>query len=62
MHSIIVQCNGSANKNIGDAFLLTWKLDEPTELDSDDIKEAKTRKISELADQVKLIFMVASLR
>jgi hypothetical protein len=27
VHSIVVQCKGSANKNIGDAFLLTWKLD-----------------------------------
>jgi len=27
LHSIVVQCDGSANKNIGDAFLLTWKLD-----------------------------------
>ena len=26
LHSIVVQCDGSANKNIGDAFLLTWKL------------------------------------
>lgn len=28
LHSIVVQCKGAANKNIGDAFLLTWKLDE----------------------------------
>jgi len=28
LHGIVVQCDGSANKNIGDAFLLTWKLDE----------------------------------
>jgi class 3 adenylate cyclase len=28
LHGIIAQCSGSANKNIGDAFLLTWKLDE----------------------------------
>ena len=27
LHSIVVQCGGSANKNIGDAFLLTWELD-----------------------------------
>jgi len=26
LHSIVVQCGGAANKNIGDAFLLTWKL------------------------------------
>ena len=26
LHSIVVQYDGAANKNIGDAFLLTWKL------------------------------------
>lgn len=26
LHSIVVQCDGAANKNIGDAFLLTWKV------------------------------------
>jgi class 3 adenylate cyclase len=28
LHGIVVQCSGSANKNIGDAFLLTWKIDD----------------------------------
>jgi len=28
LHGIVVQCQGAANKNIGDAFLLTWKLHE----------------------------------
>jgi hypothetical protein len=27
LNSIVVQCGGAANKNIGDAFLLTWKAD-----------------------------------
>eukprot|EP00968_Pinguiococcus_pyrenoidosus_P018406 scaffold1913_cov257-Pinguiococcus_pyrenoidosus.AAC.17 len=27
VHNIVVQCGGAPNKNIGDAFLLTWKLD-----------------------------------
>jgi class 3 adenylate cyclase len=27
LHSIVTQCSGSANKNIGDAFLLTWKVE-----------------------------------
>jgi len=30
LHSIVVQCDGAANKNIGDAFLLTWKLNPKT--------------------------------
>lgn len=33
LHSIVVQCDGAANKNIGDAFLLTWKI-EPSKLNS----------------------------
>ena len=27
LHGIVAQCAGSANKNIGDAFLLVWKFD-----------------------------------
>ncbi len=28
LHNIVVQCSGAANKNIGDAFLLTWKIND----------------------------------
>ena len=31
LHSIVVQCDGAANKNIGDAFLLTWKVNTSTD-------------------------------
>ena len=42
LHDIVVQCSGSANKNIGDAFLLAWKLDDKmTDL-----------QVTSLADQV----------
>ena len=33
LHSIVNQCSGSANKNIGDAFLLTWKLEDDMSAD-----------------------------
>ncbi len=46
IHNIVAQCNGTANKNIGDAFLLTWKLDGL----SDDTR-------AELADQALLSFL-----
>lgn len=46
LHNIIVQYSGAANKNIGDAFLLTWKID-----DMNDFK-----RNSELADQALLSF------
>jgi class 3 adenylate cyclase len=35
LHSIVVQSDGAANKNIGDAFLLTWKIN-PSNLGSCD--------------------------
>ena len=28
VHSVVDKFQGSANKNIGDAFLLVWKFDE----------------------------------
>ena len=46
IHSIVVQCNGAANKNIGDAFLLTWKLDDKYSKD----------QVTSLADQALLAF------
>jgi len=46
LHQIVVQCSGAANKNIGDAFLLTWKLDD----------KLSTEEISDLADQALLAF------
>lgn len=49
LHSIVVQCSGAANKNIGDAFLLTWKLDEKLSPD----------QVSSLADQALLTFCKA---
>lgn len=48
LHDIVVQCSGSANKNIGDAFLLAWKIDEKT---------MSTNQISILADKALLAFL-----
>jgi len=47
LHNIIVQCSGSANKNIGDAFLLTWKVGE----------NLGTEQISFLADSALYAFL-----
>jgi hypothetical protein len=44
LHDIVVQCSGAANKNIGDAFLLMWKLDD----------KMQEREVSYLADQVAI--------
>jgi class 3 adenylate cyclase len=49
LHGIVVQCSGSANKNIGDAFLLTWKISEHLSPD----------EVTYLADQALLAFCKA---
>jgi len=49
LHSIVVQCSGAANKNIGDAFLLTWKLE----------KKWSAKETSAVADQALLCFCKA---
>jgi len=49
LHSIVCQCSGSANKNIGDAFLLTWKLED----------DMTTDQMALLADQALLTFCKA---
>lgn len=45
LHGIVVQCAGSANKNIGDAFLLTWKLDN-----------LSLEEVENIADQALMAF------
>lgn len=47
LHGIVAHYNGTANKNIGDAFLLTWKLDEKQ---TEEVQRA-------LADQALLSFL-----
>lgn len=49
LHGIVAQCSGSANKNIGDAFLLTWKLEEGL----------SPKDVSYLADQALVAFLKA---
>jgi len=39
-HSMVDRYGGSANKNIGDAFLLVWKFYDPKEIEMMD-KEGK---------------------
>jgi class 3 adenylate cyclase len=49
LHSIVAQCSGSANKNIGDAFLLTWKIP----------KDSLPEQMELLADQALVAFLKA---
>ena len=57
LHNTVVRCEGAANKNIGDAFLLTWKLDK--NLSTDDSTDSAT-KDSRSAD-LALYAMLRSL-
>ena len=47
LHDIVVKCSGTANKNIGDAFLLAWKLDDKMRPDT----------VMRLADQALIAFL-----
>lgn len=49
LHNVTVQCKGSVNKNVGDAFLLVWKLQDPT-----DELELSYEEIQDLADNALL--------
>ena len=49
VHQIVDQYSGCANKNIGDAFLLVWKISaEDTELNeiTGDIEAIKNSKVT----------------
>merc|ERR1719446_36296 len=41
LHGIVKHCNGAANKNIGDAFLLSWKLPMDPESYSAELKKER---------------------
>lgn len=49
LHGIVDKCSGAANKNIGDAFLLTWKLED----------DYSSNQVTDLADQALLTFCKA---
>ena len=55
VHSMVDRCLGSANKNIGDAFLLVWKLPDLSE-DLLAITEEK-RKVTDICDLAVFSFL-----
>ena len=59
VHGIVDKFSGAANKNIGDAFLLVWKLDEDDyeEDESGELQVIPTRKVNELADMSAISFL-----
>ena len=62
VHMEVALHGGSANKNIGDAFLLVWKFSKDvvaSDLDDfDSVSEAKKKEIQELTDKALATFIV----
>lgn len=60
-HSVVDKHGGSANKNIGDAFLLVWKFKLQDEFFNPDMSPAKVTKYSkenqQLADLALFSFL-----
>ena len=61
VHYTVAKYSGAANKNVGDAFLLVWKLDkqdqEYNEL-TDEVKAIKNMRTSQLADMSVISFLL----
>lgn len=66
VHGIVDRYQGAANKNIGDAFLLVWKLDKEDLFTDDDgeLRAKDCQRVSALADMalVSFILLVSGLR
>jgi len=67
VHGLVDQFSGSANKNIGDAFLLVWKFpDEDQELDplTDRIHLKDNTRVRQIADMSVISFLkiIAQIR
>jgi class 3 adenylate cyclase len=61
VHEIIDSYSGAANKNIGDAFLLVWKLEEQDmvrDKKTGDVQAKKCQRVAQLADMSLLSFII----
>lgn len=59
VHKYVDRYGGAANKNIGDAFLLVWKIPENDyEIDTNNMPVlSRTKKIKNIADMSLLAFL-----
>ena len=61
VHSVCDHYSGAANKNIGDAFLLVWRLttdeDYTRNEETDELKIKDTRKVHQIADMTVVCFV-----
>lgn len=60
VHRIVDQYSGAANKNVGDAFLLVWKIDEEDQQTNKlgEIEAIKNQKVTSLADMSVISFLL----
>ena len=66
-HGIVDRYSGAANKNIGDAFLLVWKLDAQDQITNPETGEVKAKecaRVAQLADMsvVSFVLLIAELK
>ena len=66
VHSIVNKYSGCANKNVGDAFLLVWKIEEEDQyIDRNgDVRVKDSQRVSQTADMsaVSFILLISGLR
>ena len=56
VHSICHSYGGSANKNIGDAFLVSWTLDELDENDEDDVNVQFNASVANMNGETETLY------
>lgn len=67
VHNTVARYSGAANKNVGDAFLLVWKLDKQDQtydLATDTVRAIKGLRVSQLADMsvVSFLLLISGLK
>ena len=66
-HSIVDRYSGAANKNVGDAFLLVWKIDPQDTIEDKETGEMRAKdsaRVAQLADMsvVSFVLLIAKLK
>lgn len=67
VHQIVDRFSGAANKNIGDAFLLVWKIEEEDQKYdpvTDEVSVIESSRLGQLADMsvVSFILLISGLK
>ena len=57
VHELTAEYGGSANKNIGDAFLLVWKFDDKFVSTKNDIVLLECHEVNQIVDMALISFL-----